>query len=404
MKNRNFLISSVWTIGAIALLLSGLTFGQVAYDEGTLTVKQRFAENELAALAVPYAGISVDGVPVPGLFPIQATGVSTGPVREAAAFFLTTLRPEQLLRTQFSVDDPEWRRWSNVDNGIYTRQGVSLKEMSEVQRQAAMDLMRASLSARGLELSQDIMKTDQTLREINEDELSYDEDLYFFTLMGIPSDSEPWGWQIDGHHLIINYFVLGDQVVMTPVFLGGEPVVTNTGKYAGNVILQEEQNQGLALMRSLNLSQLTAATLSSEKTGDNNQAAAGKDSIVLRYEGAPVSEFTPDQKTQLQQLIELFIGNMDEGHADVKLEEVMSHLDQTWFAWVGEISDSSVFYYRIHSPVVLIEFDHQIPVGTRRLNPSDKPIRDHIHVVIRTPNGNDYGKDLLRQHLEQHAH
>jgi hypothetical protein len=404
MKNRNFLISSVWTIGAIALLLSGLTFGQVAYDEGTLSVKQRFAENELAALAVPYSGISVDGVPVPGLFPIHATGVSTGPVREAAAFFLTTLRPQQLLRTQFSVDDPEWRRWSNVDNGIYTRQGVSLKEMSEVQRQAAMDLMRASLSARGLELSQDIMKTDQTLREINEDELSYDEDLYFFTLMGIPSDSEPWGWQIDGHHLIINYFVLGDQVVMTPVFLGGEPVVTNTGKYAGNVILQEEQNQGLALMRSLSLPQQSEATLSTEKTGDNNRAAAGKDSIVLRYEGAPVSEFTPEQKTQLQRLIELFIGNMDEGHADVKMEEVMSHLDETWFAWVGETSDNSVFYYRIHSPLVLIEFDHQRPVGTRRLNPSDRPVRDHIHVVIRTPNGNDYGKDLLRQHLEQHPH
>ena len=26
------------------------------------------------------------------------------------------------------------------------------------------------------------------------------------------------------------------------------------------------------------------------------------------------------------------------------------------------------------------------------------PIRQHIHAVVRTPNGNDYGKDLLRQH------
>jgi len=24
--------------------------------------------------------------------------------------------------------------------------------------------------------------------------------------------------------------------------------------------------------------------------------------------------------------------------------------------------------------------------------------RRHVHSVVRTPNGNDYGKDLLRQH------
>jgi hypothetical protein len=68
------------------------------------------------------------------------------------------------------------------------------------------------------------------------------------------------------------------------------------------------------------------------------------------------------------------------------------------------VADDSVFYYRIHSPVILIEFDHQLPVGTRGLNPEKKPTRDHIHVVVRTPNGNDYGKDLLRQHLMRHAH
>jgi hypothetical protein len=27
-----------------------------------------------------------------------------------------------------------------------------------------------------------------------------------------------------------------------------------------------------------------------------------------------------------------------------------------------------------------------------------------VHTVVRTPNGNDYGKDLLRQHYALHAH
>jgi hypothetical protein len=48
--------------------------------------------------------------------------------------------------------------------------------------------------------------------------------------------------------------------------------------------------------------------------------------------------------------------------------------------------------------VILIEFDHQRGIAFD----NDLPSRNHIHTVVRTPNGNDYGKDLLRQHYEQH--
>ena len=59
-------------------------------------------------------------------------------------------------------------KWGNIDNGLYVRQGVSLKEMSQEQRKLAFDLMQKALSAKGLQLSKDIMKTDQTLRELND--------------------------------------------------------------------------------------------------------------------------------------------------------------------------------------------------------------------------------------------
>jgi hypothetical protein len=99
------------------------------------------------------------------------------------------------------------------------------------------------------------------------------------------------------------------------------------------------------------------------------------------------------------------VSNMDNGHARVKMDEVQKHLDSTYFAWIGGMEDSSVFYYRIHSPVVLIEFDHQRPANLTFLakDPS-QPQQSHIHVVVRTPNGNDYGKDLLRQHYLQNSH
>jgi hypothetical protein len=118
-----------------------------------------------------------------------------------------------------------------------------------------------------------------------------------------------------------------------------------------------------------------------------------------------VTELNPAQQKSLLALADVFIGNMDEGHAKVKMEEVRAHLDKTRFAWIGGDADDSVFYYRIHSPVVLIEFDHQRPANTRHLaKDPQQPIRDHIHVVVRTPNGNDYGKDLLRQHYAEQKH
>ena len=84
----------------------------------------------------------------------------------------------------------------NVDVGLFPRQGVSLEEMSEQQKQAANAMLRASLSAKGLQLARNIMKTEQTLLEISSDAVRYGEEKYHFTIMGEPSLTEPWGWAI----------------------------------------------------------------------------------------------------------------------------------------------------------------------------------------------------------------
>jgi hypothetical protein len=372
------------------------------YAAEMLDVKTMFDNEQAAALAEPFAGVHTSSGTVAALFAINTTGVSTEPIRLAAEGFLATLTSAQKLRTQFGIGDPEWRRWFNIDNGLFVRQGVSLKEMAPDQKASAFALMRASLSARGFALTEAIRKTDQTLRELNDGAPWLDEDLYYFTLMGIPSPTEPWGWQLDGHHLVINCFVLGDQVVMTPSFFGTEPAVTRTGRYAGNVVLQDEQAAGLALMQSLDADQRKRATLDSRKTESDMKAGANSDNLVLDYAGVGVGTLSAQQQAQVLALIERFVGTMDEGHARVRMEEVAAHLDQTWFAWIGEVAEDAVFYYRIHSPVILIEFDHQAPIGSTSIHEPGKPTRDHIHTVIRTPNGNDYGKDLLGQHLASH--
>ena len=366
-------------------------------------VKERFAKMEADALKEPYVGIFTKKRDSTDLFQIRSSGVSTLPIQKAAENFLNGLSPSQLQSTTFDINDEEWRKWCNVDNGIYDRQGVSIKELTEIQKKNAFKLIQESLSAKGFQLSKDIMKTDQTLKELNNGSSDYDEELYFFTIMGKPSSIEPWGWQLDGHHLVINYFILADQVVMSPVFMGGEPIITTSGKYKGNTLFQDEQNFGLALMQSLTLEKQKEATISNIKTGNNNVAEANKDNLTLDYEGIQVSKFSNEQRQKLLDLIYLYISNMREGHDKVKMEEVVAHIDNTWFSWVGKTNENAVFYYRIHSPVILIEFDHQRVVGVPNAD-DGKPSRNHIHTVVRTPNGNDYGKDLLKQHKEKHHH
>jgi hypothetical protein len=387
----------------VAFGLATLTFAQAPASR-IAEFEKRSRDVEAKELAVPFKGLTATGTIEPGLFAIKSTGVSTQPVRTAAEKFLAVLTPEQRRKTTFATDAGEWRSWMNQH--FYQRHGVSFLEMSEAQREAAFGLMRAALSAKGLTLTRDIMRLNHTLGELNNDNFEeYGEWRYFITVMGTPSATEPWGWQFDGHHAVINYFVLGDQVVMTPFFAGSEPVIAKEGKFKGTSILADEQSRGLAMINALTEPQRAKAVLNFSKTGNNNLTEAWKDNVVLDYAGVRGSDMTADQKTQLLALIGLYVNNMAEGHARVRMDEVRAHLDRTYFAWIGKTEPGSVFYYRIHSPVILIEFDHQTAANLRHLASDPRtPNAEHIHTIVRTPNGNDYGKDLLRQHYLQHPH
>ena len=356
----------------------------------------RFAQAEARAIAEPFVGVRTgDGVQG-GLFPIRSTGVSTKPVADAATAFLESLDPQQRDRATFAVDDSEWRRWANQHS--LPRQGVSFEELTEAQREAAFNLLKSGLSTRGFRQSRDIMRLNYTLGEITNNFEELDEWFYYLTVMGEPSATKPWGWQLDGHHLIVNYFVMGDQVVMTPTFMGSEPVIAELGKYKGTAVMQTELQRGLELVRSLDGEQLSTAVLETSKTGNNILAEAFSDNLVLDFAGIRADALSQSQKDLLLALVGEYVGYIGDDHAEIKMDEVRSHLDATYFAWIGGFEDDSVFYYRVHSPVVLIEFDHLRPI----FMPGPRvPNRQHVHSILRTPNGNDYGKDLLRQHYEQ---
>lgn len=362
-------------------------------------------------LSEPFTGITSDGTVVPALYPLQASGVSTDPIRRAALAFLELLDTGQRERACFEITSDAWRRWWNI-HPFLMRHGVLLEELADEQRAAALRLVESTLSADGFRTARDVMRLNETLAEFTGSWTEYGEWIYFVSLFGEPSEHEPWGWQIDGHHLIVNCFVLGDQVVVTPLFVGSEPVVAETGSYAGTSVLQAEQNDGLAFVNDLRADQRRSAILydsilssvlpAERGIGSDGrvQTAAFRDNARIPYEGIPGRALTDAQREQLARLTALYTDRLRPGHAERWLAAVREHLDDTHFLWMGGTGQDDVFYYRIHNPVILIEFDHQPGIAFD----TDEPTRNHIHTVVRTPNGNDYGMDYLRQHHARFAH
>jgi hypothetical protein len=164
----------------------------------------------------------------------------------------------------------------------------------------------------------------------------YGEDLYWLSIMGTPSAMESWGWQWDGHHLVINYFVLGDQVVMTPTSLGAEPVHAKGGKYAGLRVFKADEDRGLALMRVLSQAQRAKTVIAAETSGEDFTTAF-RDNLALNYSGIRYDELSNRQHDLLLGLVEYHIGRMRTGHANFKMEEVTRHLKTRtsvgWAAW-----------------------------------------------------------------------
>ena len=252
-------------ISAVLLAIGGVLWIAGAQNAPQPSRTDRFqkmsAEAEARGLAEPFKGITTNGTPMPGLFPIRSTGVSTEPVRVAAEAWLAFA-----LRGAAHEDDLRRGRprVAEVDEPALLRPtGRRLRRDDRGPTRCRLRPAGRLVERQGLTLTRDIMKLNHTLGELNNNDFEqYGEWLYHITVMGTPSATEPWGWQLDGHHVIINYFVLGDQVVMTPTFVGSEPVIAEAGKYKGTAILQGEQRQGLAFLRGLTDAQRAKAIVS----------------------------------------------------------------------------------------------------------------------------------------------
>jgi hypothetical protein len=344
------------------------------------------------SLKEPFKGISAAGEIASGLFPLRKTGASTKPLIDAAKAFLAALDDAQRAAVRFDVDSEIWRTWSNIHRNLM-RHGLCMAELSDKQRELAYGVLRAGTGARAYETARNAMRLNETLAEMTGLPEEFGELFYWISIFGEPSAHAPWGFQFDGHHCNVNCFVLGDQIVLTPMLLGSEPVTAEAGIYKGTTVLREEEAEGWAFMDALSPEQRAKAVIGMDLPFDG-YASGFKDNIVVPYDGLPARDMRAAQRQQLVALIKLYTDRLPDGHAPLRLDEVTAHLDTTVFAWIGEFDPVSPFYYRIYSPVIFIEFYHQPGVAL----PNTGYNRRHAHALVRTPNGNDYGRELLRQY------
>lgn len=365
------------------------------FEIPTFGFMRRFYDEAVRLRAAPFRGVRGLEPSPDGLFSLEPTNVSTAPVLAAARKLLDSMSYEQRTACVFGIESDNWRSWCNFHLFLF-RHGLCLADMSEAQRGLVHDLMRESMSQRGYETARDVIRINEHMAELSGRVDEFGETFFWLSFFGNPSADEPWGWQIDGQHLAINCFVLGDHLVVSPTFMGSEPVQADSGKYKGTRVFRAEEALGLDLVRALTPAQRDKAVLGNDLPFDVF-AHSFNDNAVIAYQGIPATALDGAQRDKLAELLAFYVGRDRPGHAEYRLGRVMARLDQTHFAWIGKWGDADPFYYRVHNPLILIEFDHQPGV----MFANDQPSRRHIHTVVRTPNGNDYGKALLRQYYER---
>ncbi|HYX97716.1 MAG TPA: DUF3500 domain-containing protein [Geodermatophilus sp.] len=393
--------------------LDPYTYGESAREPGTFT--GGLVEGWTPLYRAPFRGVTEDGTLREDLYPLEpARPGEEAPVEAmvaAAEDLLAALSPEDRERISFDVAAVEWQTWANPEF-LQFDTGLRLDGRSQAVRERALALVRASLSPEGYEIAHAMMLINGFLGEVVDLETILNEFSYNIALYGTPDLRAPWGWQLYGHHCAVNCLVVEGRMVVSPVFLGAEPDEIDAGPHAGLTgPFADRIDLGLRLMAALDPGQRRAAVVFEQMVdpampegrvhpGDERHlAGAFQDNRVIPFEGVRVADMPAEAQQHALAIAETFVRLLPEGPRAARLREIAAHLDQTWFSWIGGHEPGDVFYYRLQSPVLIAELDHHCGVFLDY----DTPKTFHIHTVLRTPHGNDYGRAWVQQWQQARA-
>jgi Protein of unknown function (DUF3500) len=331
----------------------------------------------------------------------------------AAAAFAESLDAEQrtVLDNAFEIDGPR-REWSYLPE--LERDGIALGSLSDPQRKLAHQLIVASVSMPGYAKVVSIMAMEHVRRALvlaaaPQRAHLFDPGRYCVRLFGTPGGVSPWGWQLAGHHVILNFTVTGGRYVSpTPCMLGSVPA-----SYGTLAPLADDEERGYAFVGSLSQAQREAAVIYHRPPPDfatrilprigpvelpdhvfepePDYTIDDTERSILAYvregpKGVPGSALDKHQLDALVELVAGFAGRLPDEVAGAEMDRLQSAgAERLAFAWAGGTHRGERHYFRVQGPDLLIEHDNTQGGG------------NHVHSVWRNPS-NDFGDDILAAH------
>jgi hypothetical protein len=213
---------------------------------------------------------------------------------------------------------------------------------------------------------------------------------YFVSIFGTPGDAKAWGWKFEGHHLALNYTIVGGKnIAVTPSFMGSNPAEVRAGDHKGLRVLAAEEDLARTLLVTL-VEAGKKEVVFSEKAPGEILTAENRVATVLEPVGVTAADMTEEQKKGLRQLISEYTGRNRKDLADADLAQIdKAGFDKIRFGWAGGMKPGEAYYYRIQGPTFLME------------SANVQNEANHIHATWRSFD-NDFGRDFLGMHFQRH--
>ncbi|MEZ5583977.1 MAG: DUF3500 domain-containing protein [Candidatus Competibacteraceae bacterium] len=265
--------------------------------------------------------------------------------------------------------------------------------MSDEQRGLLWRLMATALSKRGIAKVRDVIKTEAILADLTGNHGFRDPDNYAIVLFGDPATQQAWAWRFEGHHLALTFTVIpGKGLTLTPAFFGANPAVTPPGhQHGGFQPLADEEHRAFRLLNSLSDSLLEQTVINDRSLGDVVTGPGREDSLRER-QGLALGRMAAEQREHALALLDAYLQTAPAAVAARSLQRIRdAGIDQLYFAWAGSRTPGNPYYYRLHGPTLIIEYDNTQGGG------------NHVHSVWNDLQEN-FGQDLLAAHYASSAH
>jgi len=312
---------------------------------------------------------------------LQASDV-TDEISEAASGFIESLGPELRDKAIFELKSEERYNWNFVP---MDRKGVSFKDLTKKQKDAAHALLDSVLSQRGFVNATTIISLETILHDLENKSPRRDPSLYYISIFGSPTNSH-WGWRFEGHHLSMNFAVADDSVSVTPTFWGSNPGEVKDGPRKGLRTLGAEEDLGRQMVKALDDDQKKVAIFADKAPKEiltGNQRSAKP----LQPDGIAFAEMNREQGQLLLKLVKHYLERYRPEIAESAWKKIQAaNLEQIHFAWAGSVEPGQGHYYRVQGPTFLLEYDNT------------QNNANHVHTAWRDFTG-DFGDDLLAAHI-----